>query len=264
MTPTGVPVRQPTAPFPGPPIYYQIARALESRIYHGLYRPGEAIPSEADFSREFGVTRLTVRQALQQLIGQGFLVPRRGSGTYVADDARVLRPVNFQGYLDDQALQPLTMDIELGQIEKMIAPDGVREHLRLTSRARVLMVERLRSLNGVPMNRAVNYLPLALARRLPLDKLTERSMTDLVREFGGVNVLSATQTLTAEAAPSDVAQRLHLNPGAPVLRSDFLVGDGARPVNYSVVHYRPDRTFFTASLISLPSLTGRTRTTHAG
>jgi GntR family transcriptional regulator len=243
---------QHSVPLPLPPIYYQIARALENRIYHGLYRPGEPIPSEPELSREFGVTRLTVRQALQLLTSQGLLVPRRGSGTYVADEPRVLRPVNFLGYLDDQALQPLTMDVNLARAEVIVAPDQVRDQLRLRNRSRVLFVERLRSLNDVPMNRAVNYLPLNLARRLPIHQLTQRSMTELVREFGGVTALSATQTLTAEGASAEVAECLHLDPGAPVLRSDFLVTDRDLPVNYSIVHYRPEQHFFTASLISLP------------
>ena len=53
-------------------------------------------------------------------------MPRRGSGTYVADEPRVLRPVNFLGYLDDQALQPLTMDVTLVRAEEIVGPDHVR------------------------------------------------------------------------------------------------------------------------------------------
>lgn len=244
-------------PLPLPPIYYQIARALENRIYHGLYRAGEPIPSEPELSREFGVTRLTVRQALQLLTGQGLLVPRRGSGTFVAEEPRVVRPVNFLGYLDDQALQPLSMDVKLVRDEEIIAPDQVRHQLRLRNRSRVLFVERLRILDGVPMNRSVNYLPLSLGRRLPSDLLTTRSMTELMREYTGVTALSATQVLTAEGAPAEVAKRLQVPTGTPVLRSDFLVSDGDQPVNYSIVHYRAEQNFFSASLISLPSSGGR-------
>jgi GntR family transcriptional regulator len=246
----------------GPPIYHQIARTLESRIYHGLYRPGEAIPSESELSREFGVTRLTVRQALQRLNAQQLLIPRRGSGTYVAEHARVLRPVNFLGYLDDQAFQPLTLDISLGRIEEMPAPEDARQKLVLRRHDTVLFIERIRSLHGVPANRAINYLPVKVGRRLPVEELTRSSMTELVREYAGLGALSATQTLSAEGAPPEVAERLRLEPGAPVLRSDFVVQAGATPCNYSVVHYRPEHTFFTATLISVPTLAGRAAPTR--
>src|SRR5688572_13393608 len=94
---------------PGPPIYHQIARVIRSRIFHGLYGPGAAIPSENELAKEFGVARLTVRQAIQELRGEGALVSRRGSGTYVTPGLRLVRPVQFVGYLEDLVLQSLTL-----------------------------------------------------------------------------------------------------------------------------------------------------------
>src|ERR671938_1999573 len=71
----------PAIEVPELPIYHQIARQIHARIYHELYRPGDAIPSENELGQEFGVSRLTIRQALRQLTYQGVLHTRRGQGT---------------------------------------------------------------------------------------------------------------------------------------------------------------------------------------
>lgn len=91
------------------PLYQEIARTIQCRVFHGIYPPGAAVPSEALLGSEFGVSRLTVRQALQELRRQGTLVSRRGSGTFVAVGVKLVPPVTFTGYLDDLVLQALTM-----------------------------------------------------------------------------------------------------------------------------------------------------------
>jgi GntR family transcriptional regulator len=231
------------------PIYHRIARAIESRIYHGIYQPGTAIPSENDFSHEFGVTRLTVRQALKQLAAQGLLVAHRGSGTYVAKRPRVTRPANFIGYLEDMILQPLTMEIKVRAATEVRASAYVRGKLGLPSGSDVVSIERLRSVAGDPVNFVVNYLPLSVGRKIQTEDLTRRSLTHLLMDKG-VLPSTATQTLTAEAVGSSVARQLQLAVGAPVLKSEVLISEGSRPVNFAVVHYRSDRTIFTASLVT--------------
>lgn len=233
------------------PLYFRIARLIQNRIYHDVYRPGEAIPSEAELSREFGVTRLTVRQATGELRAEGILYARMGAGTYVAEDIHVLRPVNFIGYLDDVVLQSQRMHTHLCRAEATEVPNAVRARLALARSVTAFVFERTRSLEGQPVSHAINYTQARYLRRAPRGELERMSLPELLAQHGRVVITAAEQSLTAAAAPSDVAERLALRPGAPVLFSELLAFAGSNPVSLSCIYYRPDQTLFTASLTSI-------------
>lgn len=234
----------------GPPIYYQIARVLRSRIFHGLYPRGSAIPSENDLAQEFGVARLTVRQAIDELRKEGALVSRRGSGTYVPSDLRLVRPVRFQGYLEDFILQSLTLLTKTGAIRTVVAPPEVRRAYGLRPDAKVVRVERTRFSDGEPVQLSVNYLLPHVARGLPLDQI-RGSLTEMLSRELGIETTHADQSFTAVAANDDTARALKVSRGAPLLFVETIGYGGDRVVNFTHVHYRPEHVFFTATLTSV-------------
>lgn len=236
---------------PGPPIYHQIARVLRSRIFHGLYAEGAPIPSENELARDFGVARLTVRQAIQELRSEGVLISRRGSGTYVKPGLRMLRPVHFVGYLEDLILQALTLVTKVGAVRTVTAPPRVAEAYGLRPSAKVVRLERIRLMDGAPAQYSVNYLLPAIARGLPLRELGKGSLSEMLSRVGGIETTSATQTISVATAGPETARALGVKPGTALLTSDIIGFQGIRPVNYSKVFYRPERVFFTASLTSV-------------
>ncbi len=235
------------------PLYSQIARTLQNRVYHGVYRPGEAIPSESELSREFGVTRVTIRQAIGELRQQGVLYARRGVGTYVDEDGITPRPVNFIGYLDDVVLQAHLLGSIVRRVGEIPSPRIVRERLGLGARAPVLLVERTRYAHGDPVFHWLNYLPSALAARIPKQEAAGRSITELLPKYCGLHITGASQSFTAVAAPGRIAGFLGLAPGAPVLHSEVVMYAGAAPVFLSVGYFRPDRALYTATLTPQPA-----------
>lgn len=237
---------------PTGPLYGLIAQALQQRIYYGLYQPGQRIPSENELAREFGVSRMTVRQALRELNARDLLVGRRGAGTFVTDTARILRPVNFIGSLEDLVLQAVAMTTEVGQILTQDPSDELRARLQLRRNQSVIAIERIRSVDSEPASHSWSYLPASIGRRLDPSSLTETSMTALLAQTCGIQITSASQTFTAEPAPADVARHLQLPAGAAVLRSDIVLSDATRPRQAAVVRYHPARVFFTATLRSAP------------
>jgi GntR family transcriptional regulator len=236
---------------PGPPIYHQIARVLRSRIFHGLYARGSVIPSENELAAEFGVARLTLRQALQELRREGALVSRRGSGTYVPNDLQLVQPVRFRGYLEDFILQSLTLKTTVGSIRTVDAPPRVQEVYGLRPHAKVVRFERTRFDADEPVQYSVNYLLTKIASRLPLTKLSTGSLSEMLSEELGVETTSAKQSFTAVAANSDSARALKVPTGAPLLLVETIGYSGTRVVNFTHVHYRPEHTFFTATLSSV-------------
>jgi GntR family transcriptional regulator len=236
---------------PGPPIYHQIARVLRSRIFHSLYPDGGTIPSENELTREFGVARLTVRQAIQQLRNEGVLISRRGSGTYVKAGLRMLRPVTFVGYLEDLILQSLTLVTTGATVRTVPAPKAVADAYGLKPRTMVVRLERIRLLDGEPAQYSMNYLTTEIAKGLPLRKLGKGSLTEMLSRDAGIETTSVTQTINAVAAGREAAQALGVKPGTALLTSELVGFEGIRPITYSKVFYRPERVFFTASLTSV-------------
>lgn len=236
---------------PGPPIYHQIARVLRSRIFHGLYPRDAVIPSENELAAEFGVARLTVRQAIQELRREGALVSRRGSGTYVPKDLELVQPVRFRGYLEDFILQSFTLKTKVGSIRTVDAPSRVQEVYGLRPHAKVVRLERTRFDADKPVQYSVNYLLPTIARRLPLSKLSTGSLSEMLSAVLGVDTTSAKQSFTAVAANDDSARALKVERGAPLLLVETIGYSGTRVVNFTHVHYRPEHTFFTATLSSV-------------
>ena len=84
------------------PLYYQVQHTISQRIGRGEYAPGTQLPSETELSRELGVSRVTVREALRVLAQENILVKVQGRGTFVADNPNVAQPSrSFTGYLED-------------------------------------------------------------------------------------------------------------------------------------------------------------------
>src|ERR1044072_1204418 len=84
------------------PLYYQVQHTISQRISRGEYAPGSQLPSETELSRELGVSRVTVREALRVLAQENLLVKTQGRGTFVSEKAQMARPARmFTGFLED-------------------------------------------------------------------------------------------------------------------------------------------------------------------
>lgn len=236
------------------PIYIRIARILRSRIFHGLYVAGASLPSENDLAREFRVARLTVRQAIQELRGEGALTARKGSGTFVPLGFEMVRPVHFRGYLEDLVLQSLAMKTDLTGIRTVPAPSDVRAAYGLASGAMVVRFDRVRSVGDTPAEYSINFLRRSLARRLSLTDLEGNSLADMMSRQTGIQMDSVSQRFSAVPARHDTARILHVKVGAPLLFGESVGFDASRrPLNFARVYYRPEHTFFTAELTSISS-----------
>jgi GntR family transcriptional regulator len=132
------------------PLYFQIAENLKQAITDGTLKPGERLDNELDLTERLGVSRPTVRQAVQRLVYQGLLVRRRGLGTVVVAP-RIMRSVALTSLFDDLASsgrQPATT--VLG-ITSMTADDDIAALLSVPVGTAVVSLERLRLADGTPL-----------------------------------------------------------------------------------------------------------------
>ncbi len=229
------------------PLYYQLSQGLEALIDRGDLKPGDRIDTEVEIARALGLSRPTVRQAIQELVNKGMLVRRRGVGTQVVH-SHVRRPVELTSLYDDLARanhRPTTAVLSVG----VTAADGkVSEALGVEDGAPVLSMERLRQAGGEPLAIMRNWLPADLIDPTAED-LEASGLYELMRR-AGVQMRIANQRIGARSAGRTEARLLGVKMGAPLLTMERTTFDDAgRAVEFASHDYRSDAYSFETTLV---------------
>jgi GntR family transcriptional regulator len=214
-----------------------VRRILEQLIDAEL-SPGDAIPSERALVQRLGVSRVTVRQAIADLVETGALERVHGKGTYVTGpqvDSR-LHLTSFSREMRDRGLSPAS--VVLSATEEP-ADEGVAQALRLRPGRPVICVKRLRTAEGAPMAYEVGYYPSALFPGLLQRELG--SLYDVFASDYGVVATSGEQTVRADSADAQLARLLGIAKRAPLLVQERITRAAERVIELSTSWYRADR-----------------------
>ena len=217
------------------PLYFRIQRDIAESIGAGDFPPGSRIPSEAALAERYGVTRMTVRQAVDGLISDGLVTRRQGSGTYVLRPLQAQRALNrLTSFTEDmQAQGHRAASTELERGEREPSP-FVQEQLELQDGAHVILLERLRSLGDEPVALHRVWLPLWLAPELARRSIDGASLYQTLEQDLGIRLSSARQRITAVAATKRQADLLLVARGSPLLFTERLTRDvNNRPVEFA-------------------------------
>ncbi|MGW5664393.1 GntR family transcriptional regulator [Streptomyces sp. NPDC003758] len=232
------------------PLYYQLAQQLEAAIEHGVLGPGSLLGNEIELAGRLGLSRPTVRQAIQSLVDKGLLVRRRGVGTQVVH-SQVKRPLELSSLYDDLESAGQKPATQVLRNEVVRASAEVAAALGIAEGGDVHHLERLRLAHGEPMAFLSNYVPAGL-----LDLDTERlQATGLYRMLRGVGITlhSARQTVGARCATAEEAERLGEPEGAALLTMQRTAyDDTGRAVEYGTHIYRASRYSFDFQLLVRP------------
>ncbi|WP_030935728.1 GntR family transcriptional regulator [Streptomyces sp. NRRL S-646] len=232
------------------PLYYQLAQQLEAAIEHGALAPGNLLGNEIDLSTRLGLSRPTVRQAIQSLVDKGLLVRRRGVGTQVVH-SQVKRPLELSSLYDDLESAGQGPTTKVVRNEREPASPDVAAALGIAESSEVIVLERLRLTHGQPVALLCNFLPATL---LDLDTVRLES-TGLYRMMrtAGITLHSARQTIGARSARAEEAARLDEEEGAALLTMQRTAyDDTGRPVEYGTHIYRASRYAFDFQLLVRP------------
>jgi DNA-binding GntR family transcriptional regulator len=229
------------------PLYFQLSQQLEAAIEQGELVPGTLLVNEIDLAGRLGLSRPTVRQAIQTLVDKGLLVRRRGVGTQVVH-SQVRRPLELSSLYDDLAAAGRHPATRVLDVTAVPAPPDAAAALGVAEGTEVHRIERLRLSHGDPLAVLRNYLPAA--RRPP--SRTDLEATGLYRlmRAAGTTLHSAHQSIGARTATPAEADLLAEPPGAPLLsmhRTAF--DDAGRPVEYGTHLYRASRYTFELRLL---------------
>ena len=228
------------------PKYYAVKRHLLDLI--GSLPPGSMVPTERVLTVELATSRTTVRRALSELVGEGRLVRRQGSGTYVAEP-KILWPLQMTSFTEQASARGYDTSTQLLEAVRTKADEEIAARLGIRPGASTYVIERLRLVDGAPMAVETSHLSATRFPGLAAEMKRTPSLYRALSETYGVSPVEAEETIeTASASPRE-AELLDVDTGAPILvlgRHSF-DADGA-PIEYVRSWYRGDRYRFVARL----------------
>lgn len=229
------------------PLYFQVAEQFERAIIDGTIAPGERISNEVALAAELGLSRPTMRQAIQVLVDKGMLVRKRGVGTQVVH-GKIRRSVELTSLFDDLSAAGKKPHTDVLSIGKVPADEDVARELQLMRGADVWSLERLRWIDRQPLALMHNYIPVDVVDLGSVD-LAETGLYALLRE-AGIVMRVARQRIGARGATLEEGKLLRERKGAPLLSMQRTAYDnGGRAVEYGRHVYRPDLYAFELTLV---------------
>jgi DNA-binding GntR family transcriptional regulator len=233
------------------PLYFQVAQHLERAIASGEIAPGTRLENEILLADQLGLSRPTMRRAIQYLVDRGLLVRKRGVGTQVVQ-SKVRRPVVLTSLYDDldkSGQRPRTEVLHFGLEPTGSAGTAVARALGLPEGSEVYHVQRLRLANDRPLAVLRNYLPAAHVR-LDRETLERQGLYQILRA-AGLRLKFADQTIGARAATAAEARLLDEHKGAPLLTMTRTAFDETgRALEYGTHVYRASIYSFELTLMT--------------
>ncbi|MDZ4770196.1 MAG: GntR family transcriptional regulator [Chloroflexota bacterium] len=232
------------------PLYEQIKAYIVSNIQAGVFTPDARIPSERALSEQFGVSRLTVKRAIDELTQHGVLYVQIGKGTYISRPkvmGQLEQLTSFSEEMSGRGQHPSSRVLEAAIIPASV--EAARA-LRLAPGAPLFRLVRLRQADATPMAIERTHLP---ALRVPgiLDRhdFSRESLYGVLRVHYSINLTHAEQTIEARLATDEESRLLAIEPNAPILYMTRLTyADGDDLCEYALSAYSGGRYKFQAVL----------------
>lgn len=223
------------------PMYAQIKNELRSRILDGRYAPHERLPSEADLIALFGVSRITVRQALGDLQREGLLFKIHGKGTYVSKPKTFQELAQLEGFAEAMNKRGFETFNRVIAQRSLKASGDVAAQLQLPAKSPVTEIRRIRFLNREPISLDVSYFSREIGDRLRRADLAQRDIFSLIENELGIPLGKAELQIEAMLADEALASLLKIEEGAPILRMARLTYSAAgQPIDFEYIYYRGD------------------------
>lgn len=226
-------------------LYYQLYDILYQDISNGVYKPGEMLPTENNLIVAFGVSRVTVRKAMDLLMNDGLIEKRRGQGTFVQKSKlkTELQKKNYFAKLTEEMGYIARTKVLMNK--KVIASKGVSEMLNIPENTPVVNLRRVRYANNVPVRYESAYLEYSKYGEVEKKDFTDGSLRQFLKDTYDVAWSHVDEKIYAIAADAKRARHLQVEENVPLLMGEciFFTPDG-QPSEVTHVYYRGDMNYF--------------------
>ena len=220
------------------PAYFQLMNSLKQKISEGEFPVGGAIPSERELADTLNISRMTVRQALSQLVQEGVLKREKGRGTFVS--APKIEQDNIMSFSDAVRMRGITPITKLLHLSKDAASAQLCSLLDLKENEMVYHVKRLRIAGETPVGIEQNFIPEKFCPRLEQYDLTA-SLYNIFKTEYGFSIRHVDHVIEAGKPSKDERELLHVTPSASILKVNCLnFTDGNFKLFYEESIYRSD------------------------
>jgi GntR family transcriptional regulator len=225
------------------PLYLQLASLLRGRIESGEWKPGQKIPSENELNRLYGVSRMTARQVLAQLVNEDLLFRVQGKGTFVAHRKISTRSPAYMGIREQLEGMGYAVDTKVLANRIVRADERVARALRIVHGERVHEIRRLRLLpDDEPISLHVSYVPERLAPHIDADDLVARQLCVVLEEDHGLRMSKVSESLESTLPTAQEARTLKIRRTTPLLLLTHEIADpAARLFEFSRILFRGDK-----------------------
>lgn len=223
------------------PLYAQIKEAIRAKIIDGTYVAHQRLPSESEMISAFGVSRITVRQAMNDLQKEGLLFKVHGKGTFVALPNVSQELTHLQGFGEAMRLLGHETYSEVFGLGTVTGSATACAKLGLREGERVTEIRRVRYLNREPVSIDYSWLRRDIGARLTEQNLREKDLFSLLENELGQPLHSADVEIDATSAGADIAERLRVPPHSPILRLERLTyASPDKPLVFEYLHYKAE------------------------
>ena len=229
------------------PLWYQLSQILRSEILGGQLAPASQIAPEVQLAKRYGVSVITVRQALKSLEADGLISRHRGRGTFVSPTLRTRKELQLIGSVETIITQQWSEETLVLEQSLMPVPPALAP--LFGAHGEVSLFRRLRREAGAPFSYALNYVLPEYGNQMDPEALRRYPMLKILRDVIGVKLKHVQISAEAQLASHEVAQLLEVELLSPVLFFSGMVYDERdRVVDVPWIYYRADRFKFTVDL----------------
>lgn len=226
------------------PVYQVIENEIKEKINQGELKHGDMIHSENELKDLYSVSRMTVRQALNNLVNEGYLYRHKGKGTFVNNMKIEKRMQGLVGFTEEMRRMNKRVRSRVFTFTTMKADDEIANKLFLHPGEEVYAIERVRYGDDIPVLFERLFIPKTIFKEMS-PEVMEHSFYDYVENHLSLKINYCIQTLEAKSSNPRVSEMLEIQKSSPVLyitRNTFL--DRGFPFEYVKAYYRADQYRF--------------------
>lgn len=222
--------------------YLQLKEDLIAEIMRGAYKPHDRLPSQRELGEEYGLSHMTVRRAINELISEGVIYARQGRGLFVAEPKQEAELGPQYSFTEDMAMRGMKASSRVLEASIISASTMLANTLQVVIGAPLFYLQRLRLADGEPMAIQTAYLPQARCPGLLEHDLNDRSLYQLLRTHYQLNMVDSQTAVGADLASETEAELLRLRlPAALLVTEQITYLDNGKPIEFVRSVYRGDR-----------------------
>lgn len=227
------------------PRYYQLKEIMREKIHSGDWKPGDLIPSERELGEQYGISRMTARQAITELVNEGLFYREQGKGTFVSRHKITQQLINLTGFTEDMKARGQRPGSKIISAQMIPADDALAERLRIKPGQMIFRLQRLRLADDEPLAIEISNLNFMGCERLLEEDLEKNSLYRLLEDKYGQPLMEAEQEIEAGLMGPEEGSLLKVSTGSAALfirRTTYTERD--QPIEYAKSIYCGNKYIF--------------------